>query len=416
MNLVVMRIPPNPAGHGGSQRAWYLLEGLLAQGPLDFVLIHRASDKDCVETSLAPVAERVASVTRIEIPEWEPTTELPQVMRWLPKRVHAGWVDIARLRSFEAPKLSAGALERIAEQLPRRDYDLVFAGRIPSATIVDALIERGLLRTRRKVVDFDDIMSRFRAREIEARGAVMGGQWRMVQRYDSRYIQSAEDRIASDWNATSLCNDEDVALIKQRAPGGKVVKVPNVISRPLLPEREADGTCRVLFVGSLAHGPNAQGLEWFITEVWPSVQAKVPHARLTVVGMFPYDRLRNMLDEHGATLAANVPSVEPYYAEADMVVSPILFGGGTRIKILEAMAYGRAVVSTTIGAEGLDIVPGEHAMIADAPEDFADAIATLANDPARRRQLAAAGRALQERAFGPPAIAHALEEMLQADA
>lgn len=407
-----MRIPPFLGGHGGSQRAWYIVEALRRLGPVHFVLVHRPVDKDGLTVSLEPLKALCETVTKVAIPSWMPASHDEPALRWVPYRVQLGWVDFLRIRSHEVPRLNRADYEAIAAQLPVNEVEAVFAGRLPSASIVDGLISHGLLKTSKKFVDFDDIMSRFRQRELEARGLVQGKQWRALQRVDIGIMRRAERRIASTWSGVSVCTDEDVKLLESQIPGANVAKVPNVIERPRLPDNPPAADFNVLFVGNLNHAPNQQGLELFLSEGWPIVVAHAPQVRLRVVGMFPSEGLAAKLSKLGIELHANVPSVEPYYAQADAVICPILFGGGTRIKILEAMAYGRPVVSTTLGAEGLDIEPGAHALIADGMDEFAAAIIELAGDPELAARLARNGRDLQVERFGIDSIARAMSEML----
>ena len=408
MILCVMRIPPALDGHGGSQRAWRLVEALRRHGRVHFVLVCRKTDKDAASVSLAPLEPHVESVTTIDIPEWQATT---RAQLRLP-RINTQWADLARFRCHEAPAISAGGLARIAAQLPARDFDLVFAGRLPSAVIAQSLIDRGQLRTRAKVVDFDDIMSRFRDRQRRFDGGSLGHQGRLIARIDTVLIRRAERRIATSWGGVSVCTDEDVQELRESYPAAHVVKAPNVIDRPALPPRAEDGTVRLLFVGNLSFFPNIQGLRVFVEEAWPLIRRAVPRASLSVVGLHPGPEVRQLLQQHGLALNADVPSVAPYYAESDIVLAPILFGSGTRIKILEAMAYNRPVVSTALGAEGLDLVSGRHLLIADAMAEFGAAVVRLAQDRGLRLGLAQAARDFVAREYGVPALETAVDALI----
>jgi hypothetical protein len=409
MILCVMRIPPALDGHGGSQRAWRLVEALRPHGKVHFVLVYRQSDKDAMTTSLMPLSAIADSVTSIDIPEWHPTTR--RQMFSIP-RIASGWGDLVRMRCNEAPIFSRATLARIAAQLPIRDPDLIFAGRLPCAVMLQSLIDAGLVANARKVVDFDDIMSRFRRRQLRVDGARMGRQGRLLARIDAPMIERAERRIAAAWDGVSVCTQEDVSALRAAHPGTHVVKVPNVIDRPALPPREPDGTTRLLFVGNLSFYPNTQALHLFVTQALPRVRAQVRDVSLTVVGLHPGDDVARWSREYGFALHADVPSVQPYYAASDIVLAPILFGSGTRIKILEAMAYGRAVVSTTLGAEGLDCEPGRHLIIADTMPAFADAIIALADDGGPRQRMADAARAFVQRQYGVAELYRTVDELV----
>src|SRR5262249_29504839 len=147
---------------------------------------------------------------------------------------------------------------------------------------------------------------------------------------------------------------------------------------------------RVTFLGSMDWMPNQDGVEWFVREVWPAVRAAHPDATFHIVGRNPPGDIRSLSAAPGLTVLGGVPDVRPHLADASVVVVPLLVGGGTRLKIYEAMAMGRAVVSTTIGAEGLPVVPGEHYLCADTPAAFAAAVNQLLREHSSRSSLGSA--------------------------
>ena len=156
----------------------------------------------------------------------------------------------------------------------------------------------------------------------------------------------------------------------------------------------------VLFTGTLSYAPNSQGIRWFVEHVWPRVVAAIPEARLEVVGRNPSVAVTALARHHGVDVVGPVPAMEPHFAKAQVVVVPILTGAGIRVKIIEAMSAGRAIVSTSLGFEGLpEVRPDQHLLAADRPEDFADAIVRLLHDPALRRRISEAARTLAERRY-----------------
>lgn len=169
-------------------------------------------------------------------------------------------------------------------------------------------------------------------------------------------------------------------------------------------------TPHLLFVGSLDWRPNQDALRWFLESIWPLIRANGQGVRMTVVGRRPPRWIRPFCSRHGARLSADAPDVRPHLAEASVVVVPIRIGGGSRLKILEAMAAGRPVVSTTIGAEGLGLVHNENILIADRPPDFAQTAVDLLADHDGRKALASAGRRVVEDQYGWDAISTELEK------
>jgi polysaccharide biosynthesis protein PslH len=170
---------------------------------------------------------------------------------------------------------------------------------------------------------------------------------------------------------------------------------PSVQRMPIRPRLD-DGPLRLLFVGTGSYTPNRRGLAWFVREALPLIEKRTP-VLLEVVG----DRPARAVRADSVRYLGRVPSVEPFYEASHGVVVPVFEGSGTRLKILEAMAYGRPVISTSPGAEGLPIVPGEHFLLADDPEAFAVAAAQLAEwswspgDDEVNRMIASAGEAVR---------------------
>ena len=148
---------------------------------------------------------------------------------------------------------------------------------------------------------------------------------------------------------------------------------------------------------------------YFADAILPRIRAQVPGASLTVVGRNPTPRLREIAERAGIIVTGTVDDVRPPIQDAAVYVVPLRAGGGTRLKIFEALAMAKAVVSTTVGAEGLAIEPGRHLLTADDPETFAAAVVGLIRDPARRRALGDAGRTLVTERYSWPTVASEFE-------
>ena len=167
----------------------------------------------------------------------------------------------------------------------------------------------------------------------------------------------------------------------------------------------------VVFTGSMDWAPNIDGVEFFCKEIWPQVLTKVPGARFRIVGRDPQPRVRALASEN-VEVTGTVPSIIDHLREAAVFVVPLRIGGGTRIKIYEGMAMGKATVSTTVGAEGLDVQHGRDILLEDSPAGFASAIVTfLQNEEVRRRYEAAA--AATARKYDWSVITEQFVEVLQ---
>jgi glycosyltransferase involved in cell wall biosynthesis len=153
---------------------------------------------------------------------------------------------------------------------------------------------------------------------------------------------------------------------------------------------------RVVFTGSMDWEPNIDAVDYFCSQIWPAIRQEFPDAIFQIVGRNPFAKVKRLASE-SVQVSGTVPSVEEYLEKASVVVVPLRIGGGTRLKIFEAMAMGKAVVSTSIGAEGLEIESGRDLLLADTASSFADALILLLRDAAMRRrlELAAVQRAAQ---------------------
>src|SRR2546426_5056206 len=149
----------------------------------------------------------------------------------------------------------------------------------------------------------------------------------------------------------------------------------------------------VIFVGAMDWEPNIDAVQYFCQEIWPSVQANIPGARFRIVGRNPDRRVQKLAGET-VEVTGSVPSVVDHLHAAALVVVPLRIGGGTRLKIYEAMAAGKAVVSTSVGAEGLDVHHGRDIVLADDPTTFAENVVSLLRDEQLRRRYEQSAAAL----------------------
>lgn len=167
----------------------------------------------------------------------------------------------------------------------------------------------------------------------------------------------------------------------------------------------------VMFTGSMDWEPNIDGVEYFCKEVWPRVAASVPEACFRIVGRDPHPRVKNLASP-SIEVTGTVPSIIDHVRQAAVLVVPLRMGSGTRIKIYEGMAMGKATVSTRVGAEGLDVHDGHDILLADQPKQFAEYVVALLRDEPRRWELGAAAVATAQR-YDWSVITERLLEVLQ---
>ena len=165
--------------------------------------------------------------------------------------------------------------------------------------------------------------------------------------------------------------------------------------RPVAQERDAGISADVLFVGSFVHPPNTDAARRLVEAIFPRVRRRVGEATLHIVGENPPARLRRASGP-GVRLTGRVPDVTPYLVQAAVVAIPLRLGGGMRVKTLEALAAGKAVVASPRALEGLDVTDGVEVIVSESDDAFADAIASLLVDAHRREALGRAARAWAE--------------------
>ena len=201
-----------------------------------------------------------------------------------------------------------------------------------------------------------------------------------------------------DWMDGILAMSEvDAAALRRLNPQATIKVIPNgVDTKELQPGPMNREGRHLLFLGSPLHPPNLDAAAWLLTAIWPAIYQRRPDASLTLVNM-DVPTIRSLASgQPGVSITGQVSDVVPYYRHADICVTPIRAGSGTRLKILEAMALGVPVVSTPIGIEGIEASPGREAIVAEDVEVFAGAVVALLADADRRTQVVAAARRLVE--------------------
>jgi len=225
-------------------------------------------------------------------------------------------------------------------------------------------------------------------------------QWRRMVRFEGEACRRF-DRVVA-------VSDQDAGHLRATYGAGDVTAIPTGVDLDYFEPSVRGGarSTELVFTGSMDWLPNQDGIEWFAAEVWPLILAGQPDATLTVVGRNPGARVRALADRHPAvSVTGTVPDVRPYLRRAAALVVPLRIGGGTRLKIYEAMAMGLPVVSTTVGAEGLPLTEEAHFLRADEPATLAAACLRLLRDPARAMALGTAGAEFVRSRFGWDSVA-----------
>jgi glycosyltransferase involved in cell wall biosynthesis len=196
-----------------------------------------------------------------------------------------------------------------------------------------------------------------------------------------------ERQMMSRMDAVVVFTDEDEAILSHLAARTRVTRIPLGIAIPEKPFNAAGRESSLLFVGNFAHPPNVHAALRLLQSIFPAVRRQCPNARLTILGPNPTAEIRSYATAD-VTVTGTVSSVEPFLDDASVVVAPLWEGGGMRVKVLEALAAGKAIVASPLATHGLDVTSGHQLIIASSDAEFAMAIVKLLRDPEERTALA----------------------------
>lgn len=372
---------PFPAQSGTQMRTARFVEALRSAHELSILSLGADGTLDNVPESAAACFDNLWCVKRRER-QVEPklSLRLGNLLSGVP------W-EIAGRFSYEYQQ----ALTSI---LKNQTFDILFARYVYMSQY---LFSPAVSKRTKKIVDIDDI--EFIKAERQARTTIYPhAYWKYRRLLNNSLLRRYYNRLRNA-NMNLVCSPEDRDLLRRVNGLRNVEVIPNSISVARYdvvgsygPEAARSKT--IMFCGNLDYRPNREGLVWLVREVLPAVRSQLPDVQLDVVGLCRHaDDLRKSIgDSEAVRLHLNVPDVIPYYRRCTLAVVPVHVAGGTRIKVLEALACRRPVLTTTIGAEGLALVDGRHCLIRDGVDGFALGCIELLND----YEL---GRALTERGY-----------------
>lgn len=260
-----------------------------------------------------------------------------------------------------------------------------------------------------RYLDLDDIESTTRRRLADVYRLAGDTAMARMEEAAAQRCAALEDDVLRDFDRVYVCSERDKNELQGRSIA-QVGVLPNAVPIP-----HPAGSKRVntpftfLFVGTLGYYPNEDAVRYFCRDVVPLIrQAASEDFRVTILGAGATRAIQKLTRKPQVRVIGAVPDVAPWYRDADAVVAPIRAGGGTRIKILEAFSYRRPVVSTSIGIEGIDARDGEHVLVGDTPDAFAERCVQLMSDPHLAVRLATNAYALFLRSYTPEAVTRAL--------
>ncbi|HEY3412714.1 MAG TPA: glycosyltransferase [Armatimonadota bacterium] len=389
MRILVLapELPYPPVG-GGKLRAYHLLRGLAERHTLDILcFLHDPSERKLLK----------------DVRQWAGITPVLWTMPPVYAALYEGAdpEDVERASDlpllpayFESEEMQA----RMDEALSTARYDAVYV----ITSMMGQFLPAGLNVA--AAVDLWNLETLVQQRAWERSGEEADRiQWEKMLAYE----RSVFERCAAVFPVSSKEREEVIRLFAHP----NVVNIDNGVDTGAYDPVPIPQLPRILFTGTMNYQPNEEGILYFLNDVWPLVRAGNPDATLAIVGQAPSEAVTA---HHGGpvTVTGLVPKVQPYFDAARVCIVPLLSGGGTRLKILEAMAAGRPVVSTSLGAEGLETRDREHLLIADTSSDFAESILQILRDDALAASLARSARALVEERYDWGILVRRLEREL----
>jgi len=396
--LFLANLFPWPLNFGARQRAFHMARGIAAAHKVSVVALASEPPAGDKVDFIAQSGCSQVSVVPLEAVSADGQTERRLLARVVDK---IRSVD-ARVRSplppFVRDRWSSEFLSVLDGIRRQGTIEVVFATRSWMAEHARAA---GFERI---IVDVDDLMSSMSWQRV----ASSGWHRRMpIELFDAAKNERYERSLPERFNHVVVAKSEDREFFAAK-DRGRVSIVPNGITIPAMSSPEPTIANTLLFIGTLGYGPNIDAVQWFMSEVLPLVWREDGDVRFIVAGHGSAEALADVLEDPRCMVHESPPDLAPLYDEAAVVVTPVRIGGGTRIKILEALGHGRAVVSTTFAAEGLGLRGGVDLEYADTAAEMAARCLELLRDRPRRCALAAAGRASVRARFNWEAIEDAL--------
>jgi polysaccharide biosynthesis protein PslH len=382
--LVVTPQLPYPPRQGASLRNFYVIRGLADRHRLALLSYREEGQRDD-RAAIGPLLELCTAVETVPAPgRGKPMRFRQLVASRLPDMAHR-----LQSREFEV------ALRRL---LTQEQFDVVQIEGIELAWLIN-LVRRASPASR-IVFDNHNAESELQRRAFltdlprPGRWPAAAYSWMQIGR-----LRRFERWACRQADAVTVVSEADQQHLQQLAPGLSVTVIPNCIDvqETALHACQASGdACRydLMFSGKMDYRPNIDAALWFAGQIWPRIRQARPATTWAIVGQRPHRRLSHLARRPGITVTGQVESVAPYLAGAALFVMPFRLGSGTRLKLIEAMAAGKAIVSTAAGAEGFAVRHAQELYLADTAADFAAAVLHLLDDESECRRLGEAGQAL----------------------
>jgi polysaccharide biosynthesis protein PslH len=360
---------PFPPKRGGKIRPFHMISHLHAAGHRVTVgsLARSAAEASEAQDLAAHCTAMHVAVVREPLQTARMVARLP-----LPTPSSMGY--------FYSPELAA----RVRQWLREQHWDLIFV----HCSSVAPYVER--VQGVPKILDFGDMDSQKWLEYAHYKPFPLSLGYTL----EGRKMERAEKRLARAFDLCTATTRAEWQTLQDYATGAATDWFPNGVDADFF--APSDGTYdpdTISFIGRMDYYPNQECMQRFCSEVWPRLKAQRPALKLSIVGADPSPAMRALGQLSGVSVTGSVPDVRPFVRASAAMVAPLAIARGTQNKILEAMAMGVPVVTSSAAAGGVDAQPGQHLLVADSADEIARAVLRLVEQPAERARLAAAGRA-----------------------
>ena len=387
---------PYPIKDGQSRRTYNILKGLACRHEVHLLSLYQSAEEITPES----VGHLKSFCKQVEMLAAPPKTlslgMMARLLRSLfSKDPYTVW------RHYSRPYL-----DRIRMRLYTTPFDVVHCDILPLAYCI-----RGLHGPFRTLTDHDVSYVKARRLAAQARNPAL----KLFLYLEALKLKRLESRIFSELDLGISVSELDRLHLERLCPEGRFVVVENGVDvRAFIPDPDAVEPNVLVWVGGFHHYPNCEAVRFFLEDIYPRIRQEKAETKLYVVGSGVPDWLRRLATgDPSIVLTGYVDDPLPYIQRAAVFVAPILSGGGTKLKVLEAMAVGKAIVSTSIGVEGIEGKDQEHFMVADTPEAFSSKVVSLLNDHVSRERLGANARKRAMEKYDWEAICEAISGIYQ---
>lgn len=393
--LFVTPYLPSPPEFGGSRRLHGLMTGLARRHAVSLVSLTTPLEQH--EHRMKATREYCQEVVAVSNPAFGLALRDKRVLQLR---------SLASRRSFEwLTHVQPAFAARLNEMLARQPYDVVnfeFSHMAPYRQMVSGAAGHPVFVLDEHNIEYE-ILKRTAASES-------GRVRRVYNAVNWRKLRGEELHAWRTFDGCSVTSAHDRDLLLRDLPRAKVAVVPNAVDLEhfrMPPNAPPPEPRTILFFGAINYFPNSDAVTFFLDEIFPKIRARIPDARFKVVGHTPANLMS--LASAQVEMKGFVPELRDEIVGAAVVIAPLRIGGGTRLKILEAMSMSKPVVSTPQGAEGLEVTDGRDVLLAQEPAAFADQVVRVLEDPALGTRLGAEARKLVEQRYGWEASVTRLE-------